>query len=503
MSEDALLNNVLQKKRNNFTIIPNALINDDSIGERAKAVYMYLASKPTNWSFKVGEIQSHFKQSITNPIKELEQSRWLCRVKKPIKGKGMGFRLIWYIAEKPFMVEQLEEMHAQREKEPVNEHIPTTPDFNDGRCVTMVVANDDRKPTMMVENPVYNNTDCVTKKDKEEIKESNKEKKEESVQTGLSSADSPSESPVLDLPPVFPLKGECQSPEDFDSRNQGKNLSDQPKDISETNIDKFFPGSSGSKDDEQIPSMESLRSSKNKESSQNQTFLRRKSNTNTLGLTNEESVNDRVFEELWQVYVPYVTEEGRSTNKGPKKPAREKFMKIISKGVNPNDVLRGTRRYIQDCHSRKSLTKNVTTFLNQEQWRDYLEAQNFSNPNPINLDQLTPFESFNKFFEFLSPLTKPFYDKNPYLRAKLVAIKTESQNNNNEKSLKIASELAKEIWEYKDTTQIKNSILDPNLWALCRFEITPSITNGIIMLVGYYLRRLWLEEKRQLVENKS
>lgn len=338
---------------------------------------------------------------------------------------------------------------------------------------------------------------------KEEIKESNKEKKEESVQTGSSSADSPSEPPVLDLPPVFPLKGECQSPEDFDSRNQGKNLSDQPKDSSKTNLDKFFPGSSGSKDDEQIPSAESLRSSKNKESSQNQKFLRGESNTNTLGLTNEESVNDRVFEELWQAYVPYVTQDGRSTNKGPKKPAKEKFVKIISKGVNPNDILRGTRRYIHDCHSRKSLTKNVTTFLNQECWQDYLEAQNFSNPNPINLDQLTPFESFNRFFEFLSPLTKPFYDKNPYLRAKLVAIKTESQNDNNEKSLKMASELAKEIWEYKDTAQIKNSILDPNLWALCRFEITPSITSGLIMLVGYFLRRLWLEERRRFVENKS
>lgn len=499
MSEDALLNNTLQKKRNNFTIIPNALINDDSIGERAKAVYMYLASKPTNWSFKVGEIQSHFKQSITNPIKELEQSRWLCRVKKPIKGKGMGFRLIWYIAEKPFMVEQIEEMRAQREKEPLNEHIPTTPNFNDGRCATMVVANDDRKPTMMVETPVYNNTDCLSNTDI--YPPYSPPKGGTDVQTGSSSANPPSDSPVLDLPPVVPLKGDGVS-QDFDSWNQGQNLHDQPKESSKTNLDKFFPGSSGSKDDEQIPSMESLRISKDKESSQKQLSLRGESNTNTLGLTNEEFVNNK-FEEMWQEYKPYVSPDGHSVNKGPKKVAKEKFARAVAKGSNPDSIIAGTKRYIQDCYNRKCLTKNVVTFLNQAQWEDYLETQNFSNPDPINIDSLAPFESFDEFRVFINPLAKPFYDKNPYLKAKLLEIKIAAQNDNNEKSLKIALELAKEIWEYKDTTQIKNSILDPNLWSLCRFEIEPSIQKGIIMLVGYFLRRLWLEEKRRLAENKS
>lgn len=345
--------------------------------------------------------------------------------------------------------------------------------------------------------------DSNTISNKEEIKESNKEKKEESVQTGLSSADSPSESPVLDLPPVFPLKGECQSPEDFDSRNQGKNFSDQPKDISETNPDKFFPGSSGSKDDEQIPSIESLRSSKNKESSQSQKFLRGESNTNIVQLTNEESVNDRVFEDLWQAYVPYVTQDGRSTNKGSKKLAKEKFMKTISKGANPYDVLRGTRRYIEDCHNRKTLTKNVITFLNQEQWRDYLVACNIKNNHPLKLSELTPFNSKEEFMGFFSQETyKPFINDNPSFFETIQSIRAGLTNGNIEKSILMAQELANEVWEYKDTTQIKNSILDPNLWALCRFEIDPRESKSAIMIVGYFLRRLWLEEKRRLVENK-
>lgn len=304
--------------------------------------------------------------------------------------------------------------------------------------------------------------------------------------------------------PYSPPKGECQSPEDFDSRNQGKNLSDQPKDSSKTNPDKFFPGSFGSKDDEQIPSVESLRSSKNKESSQSQKFLRGESNTNIVQLTNEESVNDRVFEDLWQAYVPYVTQDGRSTNKGSKKLAKEKFMKTISKGANPYDVLRGTRRYIEDCHNRKTLTKNVITFLNQEQWRDYLVACNIRNNHPLKLSELTPFGSKEEFMGFFSQETyKPFINDNPSFFETIQNIRAELTNGNIEKSILMAQELANEVWEYKDTTQIRNSILDPILWALCRFEINPRESKSAIMIVGYFLRRLWLEEKRRLVENKS
>lgn len=304
--------------------------------------------------------------------------------------------------------------------------------------------------------------------------------------------------------PYSPPKGECQSLEDFDSRNQGKNLSDQPKNISKTNPDKFFPGSSGSKDDEQIPSVESLRSSKNKESSQNQKFLRGESNTNIVQLTNEESVNDRVFEELWQAYVPYVAQDGRSTNKGSKKLAKEKFIKTVSKGVNPNDVLRGTRRYIEDCHNHKTLTKNVITFLNQEQWRDYLIACNIKNNHPLNISGLAPFGSKEEFIGFFGQETyKPFINDNPSFFETVQNIRACLTNGNIEKSILMAQELANEVWEYKDTTQIRNSILDPILWALCRFEINPRESKSAIMIVGYFLRRLWLEEKRRLVENKS
>lgn len=306
-----------------------------------------------------------------------------------------------------------------------------------------------------------------------------------------------------DSNPYNPQIGDSQSLDDFDSRNQGKNLSDQPKDSSKTNPDKFFPGSFGSKDDEQIPSSESLRSSKNKESSQSQKFLRGESNTNIVQLTNEESVNDRVFEDLWQAYVPYVTQDGRSTNKGSKKLAKEKFMKIISKGANPYDILRGTRRYIEDCHNRKTLTKNVITFLNQEQWRDYLVACNIRNNHPLKLSELTPFGSKEEFMGFFSQETyKPFINDNPSFFETIQNIRAELTNGNIEKSILMAQELANEVWEYKDTTQIRNSILDPILWALCRFEINPRESKSAIMIVGYFLRRLWLEEKRRLVENK-
>lgn len=91
-------------------------------------------------------------------------------------------------------------------------------------------------------------------------------------------------------------------------------------------------------------------------------------------LTNLEFVDSK-FEEMWACYKPYVTYDGHSVNKGAKKTAKEKFVKAVTKGADPDQIILGTKNYIADCHVHKCLTKNVVTFLNQEQWRDYLDEQ--------------------------------------------------------------------------------------------------------------------------------
>ena len=85
------------------------------------------------------------------------------------------------------------------------------------------------------------------------------------------------------------------------------------------------------------------------------------------------TANDK-FEVLWQAYTPYVSPDGKSVNKGAKKPAKEKFNKIIAKGVNPDEIILGAKNYIADCFEHKCLTKNLITFLNQEQWKEHLVA---------------------------------------------------------------------------------------------------------------------------------
>lgn len=445
---------LIKKDKVPFTQVANSVLCDPNLSLRAKGLYAYLFSKPDDWQFHRDVIEKETKESyetFKTAVNELIVCGYVTREQyKDEKNKKFGGMVYTFLiapqnpnrcAKKP-----LPEKHRNGEK-------PSPGKTVDGKTLS------------------HNNTDCLSNTDSN---------------------------------PYNPQIGDSQSPDDFDSRNQGKNLSDQPKDRSKTNPDKFFPGSSGSKDDEQIPSMESLRVSKNKESSQNQKFLRGESNTNIVQLTNEESVNDRVFEDLWQAYVPYVTQDGRSTNKGSKKLAKEKFMKTVSKGANPYDILRGTRRYIEDCNNRKTLTKNVPTFLNQEQWRDYLVACNIKNNHPLNISGLTPFSSKEDFMGFFSQeIYKPFINDNPSFFETIQNIRTGLTNGNIEKSILMAQELANEVWEYKDTTQIKNSILDPILWALCRFEINPRESKSAIMIVGYFLRRLWLEEKRRLVENKS
>ena len=255
----------------------------------------------------------------------------------------------------------------------------------------------------------------------------------------------------------------------------------------------MFPAPDGSDCDQENPQPEN----------QNNFFLGSASDNEPKQMMGDSTNNnfvDSKFEEMWSAYVPYATREGRSVNKGAKKVAREKFIKAVSKGANPDDIIKGTKRYIADCHSHKCLTKNVPTFLNQEQWKDYLTTQNFVNTHPIDLDNLKPFEDSAQFFLWMKPIYNEWFESNSYLKNKITAIKNEIYKpvywGQEQIVLKMAQDLAKEIWEYRDTPEIKNSLLDPNLWSLCRFKIEPATQSSALMLIGYCLREMWLGAKR-------
>ncbi len=286
------LDNGLKK---NFTIIPNELICDDSLSGEARALFCYLASRPENWDFLVPEIQKHFKKPIQKPIKELEQARWLVRIRRPIKGKGMGFEWVWFISATKFTNEQIQE-------------------------ISQLSADSNYPPkiTTIVETPTYTKTDLITKTENKLTK------------TELTPC-----SPPRDESPFETLSKDLCSPS-----NQQEKLTTNKNQIN------FSLGSANTS--EQQASM--------------------------VPLTNTESVDSK-FEEMWSEYKPYVARDGKSVNKGAKKPAKEKFVRAVNKGADPDQIIEGTKNYIADCHARQSLTKNVVTFLNQEQWRDYLNIE--------------------------------------------------------------------------------------------------------------------------------
>ena len=75
------------------------------------------------------------------------------------------------------------------------------------------------------------------------------------------------------------------------------------------------------------------------------------------------------FEEFWKIYTP-VKCNGRFIDKGSKKTAREKFIKILKKGEKYENIINGCREYIEHCKRNNQLTCGVAVFLNNERWKD-------------------------------------------------------------------------------------------------------------------------------------
>ena len=76
------MNNVRNNIKKEFTIIPNALINDNSLSDRARFVFVYMASKPDDWTFYNAELSKSLKYSIETLrkyITELNRSGWIIK----------------------------------------------------------------------------------------------------------------------------------------------------------------------------------------------------------------------------------------------------------------------------------------------------------------------------------------------------------------------------------------------------------------------------------------
>lgn len=92
----------------------------------------------------------------------------------------------------------------------------------------------------------------------------------------------------------------------------------------------------------------------------------------SVGGADATRADDR-FEEFWSVY------PSRGTAANPKKPAKDKFARLVKAGVDPDAMISGAKAYGRNIRALgKERTDGVAqalTFLNQERWRDLLDQR--------------------------------------------------------------------------------------------------------------------------------
>lgn len=84
------MNTIKSNIAKDFTIIPNALINDDTLSDRARFLFCYMAVKPDNWVFYQAPLAKSLNWSLDTLRKylsELLESEWLSREIRREDGK--------------------------------------------------------------------------------------------------------------------------------------------------------------------------------------------------------------------------------------------------------------------------------------------------------------------------------------------------------------------------------------------------------------------------------
>ena len=89
--------------KDNYSIVPNNLINDEGIDADCLAVLLYLLSKPTNWMVKPSNIQNRFKygkDKTYRVINELIKRSYIKREEQREVGQYASFT--YYVYDSPF-----------------------------------------------------------------------------------------------------------------------------------------------------------------------------------------------------------------------------------------------------------------------------------------------------------------------------------------------------------------------------------------------------------------
>ena len=89
--------------KDNYSVVPNAMINDIGLDADCLAVMMYLLSKPSNWVVKPTNIQNRFKfgrDKTYRIINQLVKRQYIVREEHRTEGKYASFS--YYVYDSPF-----------------------------------------------------------------------------------------------------------------------------------------------------------------------------------------------------------------------------------------------------------------------------------------------------------------------------------------------------------------------------------------------------------------
>jgi hypothetical protein len=89
--------------KENYSVIPNNMLNDEGLDSDCLAVMVYLLSKPSNWIVKPTNLQNRFKfgrDKTYRIINQLIKKQYIVREEHRVDGKYVSFT--YYVYDSPF-----------------------------------------------------------------------------------------------------------------------------------------------------------------------------------------------------------------------------------------------------------------------------------------------------------------------------------------------------------------------------------------------------------------
>ena len=87
------MSKIVNRLKSNFTQIPNDLISDDTLSDRARFIYCFMASKPDGWEFwnnSLAKALGYSVETLRKYLKELHAGGWVINLGQEGEGGKFG-----------------------------------------------------------------------------------------------------------------------------------------------------------------------------------------------------------------------------------------------------------------------------------------------------------------------------------------------------------------------------------------------------------------------------